>query len=297
MTKELLTEKINYAEQVIAQYMPPAQGFASKVIEAMNYSVNAGGKRIRPIMLKMVFDSVNKSGEVSPKLPEPFMAAMEMIHTYSLIHDDLPAMDNDTLRRGLPTCHVKFGEDVAILAGDGLLNYAYETAAKAFMLQPGSEKVERAFTVLTRLPGLYGMLGGQSADVVMTGKKLTQEELEYIYENKTAALIECSMMIGAILAGASEDIIEKVKLAAYDIGMAFQVRDDILDVEGDAAVLGKEVGQDERNEKFTFVTIYGMDAAKKYVEEKSREAIELLMEIGADEELIQFTEMLINRDK
>jgi len=297
MTKELLTEKINYAEQVIAQYMPPAQGFASKVIEAMNYSVNAGGKRIRPIMLKMVFDSVNKSGEVSPKLPEPFMAAMEMIHTYSLIHDDLPAMDNDTLRRGLPTCHVKFGEDVAILAGDGLLNYAYETAAKAFMLQPGSEKVERAFTVLTRLPGLYGMLGGQSADVVMTGKKLTQEELEYIYENKTAALIECSMMIGAILAGASEDIIEKVKLAAYDIGMAFQVRDDILDVEGDAAVLGKEVGQDERNEKFTFVTIYGMDAAKKYVEEKSREAIELLTEIGADEELIQFTEMLINRDK
>lgn len=297
MTKELLTEKINYAEQVIAQYMPPAQGFASKVIEAMNYSVNAGGKRIRPIMLKMVFDSVNKSGEVSPKLPEPFMAAMEMIHTYSLIHDDLPAMDNDTLRRGLPTCHVKFGEDVAILAGDGLLNYAYETAAKAFMLQPGSEKVERAFTVLTRLPGLYGMLGGQAADVVMTGKKLTQEELEYIYENKTAALIECSMMIGAILAGASEDIIEKVKLAAYDIGMAFQVRDDILDVEGDAAVLGKEVGQDERNEKFTFVTIYGMDAAKKFVEEKSREAIELLTEIGADEELIQFTEMLINRDK
>ena len=296
MTKDELAIKIQEVEEILDRYMPKQEGYAKKVIEAMNYSVRAGGKRIRPILLKMVFDSLNKNS-VDPVLPEPFMAAMEMIHTYSLIHDDLPAMDNDTLRRGLPTCHVKFGEDVAILAGDGLLNYAYETAAKAFALCPGSTVVEKAYIVLARYPGLYGMLGGQSADVVMTGQRLSKEELEYIYENKTAALIECSMMMGAILAGADDAVVEKVRLAAYDIGMAFQVKDDILDVEGDAAVLGKEVGQDERNDKYTFVTIYGMDAARKYVEDKSAEAMQILREIGSSEELIQFTEMLIYRDK
>lgn len=246
-------------------------------------------------------------------IPEIFASALEMIHTYSLVHDDLPAMDDDSLRRGRPTVHVVYGEDVAILAGDGLLNYAYELAASAMERIPGDRRVERAMMILARRPGLFGMLGGQAADVTLAGKKLEDEQLTFIYANKTAALLECAMQIGAVLGGANEEETEQIRRAAYAAGIAFQVQDDILDMIGDAATLGKEVGQDERNEKTTYVTLYGMEAAEAYVRQLTDQANEILEGLltvkkegsdGADEmsnpaaeELISLLQSLVGRKK
>ena len=246
-------------------------------------------------------------------IPEIFASALEMIHTYSLVHDDLPAMDDDSLRRGRPTVHVVYGEDVAILAGDGLLNYAYELAASAMERIPGDRRVERAMMILARRPGLFGMLGGQAADVTLAGKKLEDEQLNFIYANKTAALLECAMQIGAVLGGANEEETEQIRRAAYAAGIAFQVQDDILDMIGDAETLGKEVGQDERNEKTTYVTLYGMEAAEAYVRQLTDQANEILEGLltvkkegsdGADEmsnpaaeELISLLQSLVGRKK
>ncbi len=269
-------------EQVLKTYMPKPEGEATPVITAMNYAVEAGGKRIRPLLLFLTYRAFGGTEAIC----EPFMAAMEMIHTYSLIHDDLPALDNDDLRRGRPTVHVKFGEDIAILAGDGLLNYAYETAAKAFAMSPGNRNVERAYTVLAGKPGIYGMIGGQTADVVLTGKPLTKEQLVYIYENKTSALLECAMTIGGILAGASDDEVEKLRISAHDMGMAFQVQDDILDLTGDEAVLGKPIGSDEKNEKYTYATMFGIDEAVKYVQNATERSIQALRDVAGTNENI-----------
>ena len=230
------------------------------------------------------------------------MAALEMIHTYSLIHDDLPAMDNDSMRRGRPTVHVAFGEDIAILAGDGLLNFAYELAAFAMELSPEKRSVELAMRILARRPGLYGMLGGQTADVTLSGSKLSEKQLTFIYANKTAALLECAMQIGAVLGGATAFETEQIRKAAYAAGIAFQVQDDILDQIGDAEVLGKEVGQDERNEKTTYVTLHGLDAAKQYVQYLTDEANKVLREIFSEEnapaaDLVQLLQSLVNRNK
>lgn len=207
---------------------------------------------------------------------EPFMAAIEMIHTYSLVHDDLPALDNDDYRRGRKTAHIVYGEAMAILAGDALLNYAYETAAKAFTMTNDLESAVKAYTVLTQKPGIYGMIGGQTADVELTGQPLTEEVLEYIYENKTGALIEASMMIGAILAGASTDAVKEIERLAGIVGRAFQIQDDILDIEGNEAELGKPLHSDEENGKVTYVTLHGMIQAKAEVENLSQEAVRIL---------------------
>ncbi len=272
-------ERLTYIEQVLVNEMPKDAGPANPVRDAMEYALMAGGKRIRPTLMLLTyqaFQEMDPGKAVPAPVLECYMAALEMIHTFSLIHDDLPAMDDDSLRRGRPTVHVAFGEDIAILAGDGLENQAFETAAKAFSLLPGDRRTERALQILAAKPGLFGMLGGQTADVTLAGQKITDEQLEYIYVNKTAALLECAMMIGAVLGGADDAAVEKVRQAANDAGIAFQVQDDILDEVGDAATLGKEVGQDARNEKTTYVTLHGMEAAKAYVQEKTDEAEEIL---------------------
>lgn len=288
-------------EQIIYPYLPSEEGYAKDVIVAMNYAFRAGGKRLRPMMMKLCYDLFAENKD-DVSLIGPFMAAIEMIHTYSLIHDDLPALDNDVLRRGLPTVHVKFGEDIAILAGDGLLNYAYETAAKTFMVSPGDVRVEKAFSLLTSKPGIYGMIGGQTLDVVMSGSKIDDNQLEYIYLNKTAALIECSMMIGAILGGADDATVENIGQAAQAVGMAFQVQDDVLDILGDEATLGKPVLSDEKNDKYTYATIYGIDKAKTYVNNMSDKANNIINEISSKnkeskEALVSLIKTLIDRDR
>ncbi|MBR5046715.1 MAG: polyprenyl synthetase family protein, partial [Eubacterium sp.] len=228
----------------------------------MNYTMNAGGKRIRPMLME---ETYLMFGGKDRDLIEPFMAAIEMIHTYSLIHDDLPALDNDEYRRGRKTAHIVYGEALAILAGDGLLNYAFETAAKALRGDDRDITVARAFKVLASKPGIYGMIGGQTADVVDEDKEIPLEELLFIHKNKTSALIECAMMIGAILAGAKEEEIHLMESIAEKIGLAFQIQDDILDITGTQEELGKPVGSDEKNNKNTYVSIKGLEQAKEDV--------------------------------
>ena len=272
MTAEL-TKRTEQIENIIKKYLPEEEGYQKQVIEAMNYSFLAGGKRLRPMLMLETYRMFGGKSEVI----EPFMAAIEMIHTYSLIHDDLPAMDNDEYRRGRKTTHVVYGEDMAILAGDALLNYAFETAVKAFVLEPeDSLTIGNAIRVLGEKAGIYGMLGGQVIDVKETGHAVSKDVLDTIYELKTGALIEAAMMIGAILGGASQEEVKTVERIASLVGLAFQVQDDILDVISTQEELGKPIHSDEKNEKTTYVTLLGIDDAKKVVEEKSEEAISLL---------------------
>lgn len=269
---ERMKERVAQIEAVIHTYMPEPRGYARTVLEAMNYTMDAGGKRLRPMLMQ---ETYRMFGGTEPVV-EPFMAAIEMIHTYSLIHDDLPSMDNDDYRRGRKTAHIVYGEAMALLAGDALLNYAYETAAKAFSMTDDLLPVISAYTVLTQKPGIYGMIGGQTADVELTGTPLTEEALDYIYENKTGALMEASMMIGAYLAGASEAEVNRIEQLAGIVGRAFQIQDDILDVEGTQEELGKALHSDEENGKVTYVTIHGIEKAKADVEKLSEEAVRIL---------------------
>ena len=274
------------AEDIIYKYLPEEKGYPSTVVSAINYSVKAGGKRIRPIFMYETFRLFGGEGEVI----EPFMAAIEMIHNYSLVHDDLEAMDNDEFRRGRKTTHVIYGEGMAVLAGDGLLNMAFETALKAFDVKDAdTERVVRALKVLAGKSGLYGMLGGQACDVDAEQKKkaLDIDELMYIHENKTGALIQSAMMIGAILAGASDEEIDKVSEMALLVGTAFQIEDDILDVEGDEKLIGKRVGSDEKNNKITYVTLKGIEEAKKDAKEMSEKAIEIFDGIGRENDFLR----------
>ena len=294
MIDKLIAEKAARINDIVESYLPPADGFNRTVCEAMAYSVEAGGKRLRPMLMEETYRLFGGKSEVI----KPFMAAIEMIHTYSLIHDDLPALDNDDYRRGRKTSHVVFGEAMAILAGDALLNYAYETACKAFDMGDDVNAVASAMCVLAQKPGINGMIGGQVVDVEMTGKELSKEQLEYVYENKTGALIEASMMIGAILAGADETQVAAVHKIASDVGMAFQIQDDILDVCGDSALLGKPTLSDEENGKVTYVTIHGIEGSRRYVTELSESAVRELEEIGGDNEFLKgLVIWLINRDK
>ncbi len=259
-------------EDVIAGYLPSAKGQQRTVAEAMNYSVLAGGKRIRPTMMKEAYKLFGGEGEEI----EPFMAAIEMIHSYSLVHDDLPCMDNDELRRGKPTTWKHYGEAMAVLAGDGLLTMAFETAAKAFSLSRHPDRVGRCIGILARKAGLYGMLGGQSVDVEMTGNPLTREQLAFIYELKTSALLEACLMIGAVLAGADEEQVDVMERIASDIGNAFQIRDDVLDVISSEEELGKPIGSDAENKKTTFVTFEGLEGADMEVHRLTERALELI---------------------
>ena len=291
---EELKKRTEEAERVIRKYLPEESGFAKTMAEAMNYSMTAGGKRLRPILIRETYRLFGGEGV----LCEPFMAAMEMIHTHSLIHDDLPALDNDDYRRGRLTTHKVYGEAMGVLSGVALLNYAYETMFQAFALAKEQDRVIHALRVVSQKTGIHGMLGGQSVDVENDGKPLEKEMLDYIYRNKTSALIEASMMTGAILAGANEQEVSAVEKAAGNIGLAFQIQDDILDVTSTAEELGKPVHSDEKNNKVTYVTLFGTEKAAEQVEELSEKAIDLLKSLNKNNEFLYLLiEKLINRRK
>lgn len=292
--KHEISERTRAVEHIITQFLPKEEGYQESVIAAMNYSVSAGGKRIRPMLM---LETYRLFGGKSPVI-EPFMAAMEMIHTYSLIHDDLPALDNDEYRRGRKTTHIVYGEALAILAGDGLLNYAYETAISALLLEPSNPQVAKALAVLARKSGVYGMIGGQTVDIESEGTPLNKEKLNFIYELKTGALIEASMLIGSILAGATKKEQETVTSIARNVGLAFQIQDDILDVTGTLEVLGKPIGSDEKNDKSTYVTLEGIEKARADVETLTKEAIELMNSLVVKNEFLSNLLLyLIYRDK
>ncbi len=300
----LLEDRVKSVDDIIKSFLPKEEGYQQTVLKAMNYSVLAGGKRLRPLIMQEVYKMFGGGSDVV----RPFMAAMELIHTYSLVHDDLPAMDNDEYRRGRKTTHVVFGEAMGILAGDALLNYAYETALEAFECVCDEDKncgvqtdrIIKALKVLGRKAGIYGMVGGQVKDVEATenNEQLDKDTLQFIYDLKTGALLEASMVIGAILAGASNEDVTKTENIASKIGMAFQIQDDILDVVGSAEALGKPIGSDDKNNKATYVSLYGMENAKAEVVRLTKEAIDLLEDLPGEKSFIkELLLWLINREK
>ena len=294
--KEELKDRVDHIEAILKEYLPKEEGWQKTVIAAMNYSVLAGGKRLRPMLMEETYRLFGGKGREI----EPFMAAIEMIHTYSLVHDDLPAMDNDEYRRGRKTTHVVYGEAMAILAGDGLLNYAFETAMKSFTMEGDLEKKARALSVLAQKAGIYGMIGGQTADIEAEdlGDQVTTEHLMFIHAHKTSALIEAAMMTGAILAGASQEEIAQIEKAAYEIGIAFQIQDDILDVTSTLEMLGKPIGSDAENHKTTYVTLKGLEESRKEQQELSLHAIETIRNIGySNDFLMELVTSLITREK
>ena len=312
-SKSRIREEAKWIEEIIDSYLPKEEGLASTVMTAMNYSIHAGGKRLRPMLMLETFRML--ATDTDEKSVYPFMAAIEMIHTYSLCHDDLPAMDNDDMRRGQKSTHAKFGEAMGILAGDGLLNYAFETALRSFDLLDGmaddkdklemSRRIAGALKILAAKAGIYGMIGGQVVDIESEEKPagdVTMETIMFIHENKTSAMIESSMMIGATLAGASAGETATVEKIARDVGVAFQIRDDILDIEGNGEVLGKPIGSDERNGKTTYVSLAGLDGAKSDVKKISDRAMANLRSLrGGNTDsgrfLADLISGLVNREK
>lgn len=290
-----LTEKSREIEEIIRGYLPREEGHQVTVFRAMNYSVLSGGKRLRPMLMSETYRLFNGSSKVI----EPFMAAIEMIHSYSLVHDDLPAMDNDEYRRGKKTTHAVFGEAMGILAGDALLNYAYETLAEAFAMEPENPNIGRAFAVLSKKAGIYGMIGGQTVDVESEGEtEITREKLDFIYKLKTGALIEASMLTGAILAGAGEEEQRLIEIVAGEVGLAFQIQDDILDVTSTMEVLGKPIGSDEKNGKSTYVTFEGLARAREDVKRLTEDAMGKLDSLPVKNEFLsELLRYLIHREK
>lgn len=290
--------RVAAVNEVIGGYLPPCDGKQARVIEAMNYSVSAGGKRIRPLIL---LETYRLCGGREETAAAPFMAALECIHTYSLVHDDLPAMDNDDYRRGQLTTHKKFGEDFGVLAGDGLLNYAYELMLSAIASKASDAammaQMAQAAAVIAKKAGIYGMVGGQSLDVWLTDKPMCAEELDFIFRLKTGALIEAAFMAGAILAGADAECVSRLEQAGNKVGVAFQIKDDILDVTSTQEVLGKPVFSDEKNNKTTYVTLYGMARAQADVKQMSEQAAGLIQSCGDNEFLVELVYKLINREK
>lgn len=269
-----IAKRTSDIETRIRRFLPEQYEYQKTIVDAMSYSVLAGGKRLRPMLMEAAYQMFDGIGQDI----DSFMAAIEMIHTYSLVHDDLPAMDNDLYRRGKKTTHAVYGEAMGILAGDALLNYAFETVADALVRCNGDMRMIRACAVLSRKAGIYGMIGGQVVDVESEkkGQKVDQNCLDFIYRLKTGALIEASLMIGAILAGASDEEVTFMEQAGTKLGLAFQIQDDILDVTSSLEVLGKPIGSDERNEKATYVAFEGLEKAKTEVERLSKEAVQIL---------------------
>ncbi len=297
--KDEMAKRTDQIEEIIRRFLPEEKGYQKTVIEAMNYSILAGGKRLRPMLLQETYKMFN--GEEG--LEEPFMAALEMIHTYSLVHDDLPCMDDDEYRRGRKTTHAVYGEGMAVLAGDALLNFAFETAVSAFSRTKNAQEMERVYRALSILAGkagIYGMIGGQTADIEAEnmGGEVTQNQLLFIYGYKTAALIQSAMMIGATLAGASDEELFKIETCAYNVGIAFQIQDDILDITSSLEVLGKQTGSDEKNHKSTYVALKGMERAKAEVESLSVEAAGILSSFDNRNEFLEaLIKQLITREK
>ena len=292
---EELQQKVEHINNVLEKFLPAEEGKQRIIFEAMNYSVRAGGKRLRPMLMEETYHMFGGSSAVI----EPFMAAIEMIHTYSLVHDDLPAMDNDEYRRGKKTTHAVYGEAMGILAGDALLNMAYETAAKAFDMEVADARVARAFTVLAKKAGVYGMVGGQVVDVQSEDSgDITKEKLDFIYRLKTGALIESSMLIGAVLAGATKNEQNTIEKAATEVGLAFQIQDDILDVTSTLEVLGKPIGSDEKNHKATYVSFEGLEKAKEDVALYTNSAVARMDSLVVKNEFLnELLLYLISREK
>lgn len=297
MIEQQITKRVEQINRIIERYLPKEEGYQRTIFEAMNYSVRAGGKRLRPMLMQETYRMFGGSDAAI----EPFMAAIEMIHTYSLVHDDLPAMDNDEYRRGKKTTHAVYGEAMGILAGDALLNYAYETAAQALPALDKNPNVGAAFLVLAQKAGVYGMVGGQVVDVEADKRgetTIAREKLDFIYQLKTGALIEAAMKIGAILAGATTEEQRIVEQAAGRIGLAFQIQDDILDVTSTFEELGKPIGSDEKNQKSTYVTYEGLEKSAADVEALSEEASALLATLGKDDAFLQeLIHFLVHRNK
>lgn len=295
--------RTNEIEKIIKNYLPKEEGLYKNLMEAMNYSMTAGGKRIRPMLMQETFRLFNGKDNI---ILHPFMAAIEMIHTYSLVHDDLPALDNDEFRRGRKTTHIVYGEAMAILAGDGLLTYAFETVSKVFNTVDETtdeapniyKRIMRAINILASKAGIHGMIGGQVIDIEAEGSMVTKERLDKMYQLKTGALIEASMTIGAVLAGAEEEEIRIIEKIAGDIGLAFQIRDDILDVTGDDKILGKPVHSDEKNDKSTYVSLLDIEQAKKEVAKVTDRARRAYESLPYNNEFLEALIIeLINREK
>jgi len=290
--REEVAARAKAIDEIIMPMMPDIVGPQKTIYEVMEYTMSAGGKRIRPMLMQETYKMFGGTS----KVVEPFMAAIEMIHTYSLMHDDLPCMDNDDYRRGKKTAHVVYGEAMALLAGDALLNYAFETASNAFDYTDHLADAARAMKILGQKAGVFGMIGGQVVDVEMEGKALTMEEVEFIHRKKTSSLIEASMMIGAALAGAGKGEVQMMKRISRKIGVAFQIQDDILDVIGNEEELGKPVGSDEKNEKTTYVSLVGVEKAQAEVKklcEEAKQQLELF--IGEDDFIMDLITYLIDR--
>ncbi|MBR6771358.1 MAG: polyprenyl synthetase family protein [Lachnospiraceae bacterium] len=272
-----LDKKIKKIEEILMDYLPLESGFQKTVLKAMNYSILAGGKRLRPLLMLEAYQMFGGK----ERIVEPFVAAIEMVHTYSLVHDDLPCMDDDEYRRGKKTTHAVYGQGMALLAGDGLLNLAYETAAEAVAKAEGERErllAAQALVIFAKKAGVYGMIGGQVADIEAEGmgQEMTMQQLTFIHAHKTAALIQAALMVGATLAGASEEMVKRLEDCGYQIGLAFQIQDDILDVTGSLESLGKPIGSDAKNNKKTYVEQKGLEEAKRDVESMSAKAIGIL---------------------
>ena len=296
-------KRLSEIEDIIKKYLPEEKGYYKTVIEALNYSLTAGGKRLRPMLMQ---ETYRMFGADEDEILHSFMVAIEMIHTYSLVHDDLPAMDNDEYRRGKKTTHKVYGEAMAILAGDGLLNGAYELASAAFDLVDESsadilskyKKIIAASKVLSSKAGIHGMIGGQVIDIESEGRLLTKDRINMMYRLKTSALMEASMMIGAVLAGANEEEINIIENIARDIGLAFQIRDDILDVTASYELLGKPINSDSKNDKTTYLAIMDIEKAKEEVEIITDRAMKAYQTLAYNNEYLEMLIVkLINREK
>ena len=293
--QDALNARVSTIEKVLVSALPKNITKQKTIADAMEYSLMAGGKRLRPMLMLEAYRLFGGSDEAEI---EPFMAAIEMIHTYSLVHDDLPAMDNDEYRRGRKTTHIVYGEDMGILAGDALLNYAYETAVEGALKLKDPANGLKALQILSRKAGVYGMVGGQVVDVELTGKPISEEQLDFIYRYKTSALLEASLMAGAALAGAAEEEIAQIECVGRLVGLAFQIQDDILDVTSTQEELGKPIHSDEKNNKVTYVSLMGAPAAAGKVKELSEHAVELLNSLDRKNEFLDLlVESLISRRK
>lgn len=291
--KDSLKNKVEEIERLIKLYNKEETGYEKTIIQAMNYSLNAGGKRLRPMLTLEACKIVG--GDEKECIP--FAVAIEMIHTYSLIHDDLPALDNDDLRRGKPTNHIIFGEDMAILAGDGLLNLAYEIMIENGLKSEDPKKYLKAMNEIAKASGTRGMIGGQVVDVESENMTISKEKLDYIHQNKTGAIIIGCMKAGAIIGNASDKDLESIEAYAKNIGLAFQIVDDILDIVGDQTKLGKKVGSDEQNHKSTYPSLVGLEESKKIAQELIREAKNNIKNVGIESEfLVGLAEYIIDRE-
>ncbi|HFL3156809.1 TPA: polyprenyl synthetase family protein [Clostridioides difficile] len=291
--KQCLKEKASFVEKVLKEYMPKEEGYQKIVIEAMNYSLSAGGKRLRPILTLEACKIVGGNEDEAI----PFAIAIEMIHTYSLIHDDLPALDNDDLRRGRPTNHKVYGEAMGILAGDALLNYAFEVMLAGSINKENPEKYLKAINEIAKGAGIYGMIGGQVVDVESENKQIEKEKLDYIHMNKTAAMMVGCMRAGATIGGANSEQMEEITKYAKNIGLSFQIVDDILDIVGDEAKLGKKVGSDIENHKSTYPSLLGLDKSKEIAHNLIDEAKKSIEKLSDDVDFLKgLAEYIIDRE-